>query len=309
MRKSLLLFLPILFSALSSYSQVGCGPGVPTFSVNLTGSPDSVWTSPNTARNGNCCTSTPPDRCIDFLITLDPGAIGITFNIISGAIPGGALYYQINCGPPQPLGSAICLSGPGPHLLTFCKPGTNANVYQISSIPAAVGGNDIVVNQGCSDTLHATGFQAGTVHWTSISPGAPGAYNSLLSCTACTDPIATGTSTAPHTVTYQVCGTPLATCVFPSMCDTVTVTCNPTLAVSIIPINPTICFGATSTTITAVASGGTTPYSYLWNNINPSPSITVGAGNYTVVLSDASGCSPVSASVTEIGRASCRERV
>ncbi|MFL5763603.1 MAG: PKD domain-containing protein [Bacteroidia bacterium] len=298
MRKLLLLSLLLIISVFSARAQIGCGGGVPTFNVNLTGNPDSVWTSPNTARNGNCCTSSPPEKCIDFIITLDPGAIGITFNIISGAIPGGALYYQINCGPPQPLGSAICLSGPGPHLLTFCKPGSNANVYQITSIPGAVGGNDIVVNQGCSDTLHATGFQPTTVNWTSISPGTPGQYNSLLSCTHCTDPIATGVSGAPTTVTYQVCGTPLATCVFPSACDTVTVTFNPTLAVSIIPINPTICFGSTSTTITAVPSGGTTPYSFLWNSINPSPSITVGAGNYTVVLSDASGCSPVTASVT-----------
>jgi gliding motility-associated-like protein len=298
MRK-LLLFLILLISvAFSAYSQVGCGPGVPTFNVNLTGNPDSVWTSPNVSRNGNCCTSTPPDRCIDFVITLDPGAVGITFNVISGAIPGGALFYQINCGPPQPVGTAICLSGPGPHLLTFCKPGSNANVYQITSIPAAVGGNNIIVNQGCSDTLHATGFTPASVNWTSISPGAPGAYNSLLSCTHCTDPIATGTSTAPSVVTYQVCGTPLASCTFPTACDTVTVTFNPTLAVSIVPINPTICFGSTSTTITAVPSGGTLPYSYLWNSVNPSQSITVGAGNYTVVLSDASGCSPVSATVT-----------
>src|SRR4051812_17068425 len=106
MRKLLLLLLPILSISLSAYSQ--CGPGVPTFNVNLTGNPDSIWTSPNTSRNGNCCTSTPPDRCIDFVITLDPGAVGITFNVISGAIPGGALFYQINCGPPQAVGTAIC---------------------------------------------------------------------------------------------------------------------------------------------------------------------------------------------------------
>lgn len=295
--KKLLLFIFVFFY-FSSFTYSQCGPGVPGFNVDLTGNPDSVWTSPSISRNGNCCTSTPPDRCVDFIITLDPGAVGITFDIVSGAIPGGALFYQINCGPPQALGSAICLTGVGPHLLTFCKPGTNANVYQISSIPAAVGGNDIIVNQGCTDTLHATGFTPASVTWTSISPGPVGTYNSLLSCTACVDPIATGTATAPSVVSYQVCGTPLSTCTFGTMCDTVTVTFNPTLAVSIIPINPTICFGSTSTTITAVASGGTPPYSYLWNSVNPSPSITVGAGNYTVMLTDASGCAPVYASVT-----------
>ncbi len=295
--KKLLLFF-IILSLTTEFTFAQCGPGVPTFNVNLTGTPSATWTSPSIARNGNCCTSTPPDKCVDFLITLDPGAIGITFNIISGAIPGGALFYQVNCGPPQALGSPICLTGVGPHLLTFCKPGSNANVYQITSIPAAVGGSNIVVNEGCVDTLTASGFQPGTMNWTSIAPGAPGAFNSLLSCTACPSPVVTGSGTAPSVVTYQVCGTPLATCVFPTMCDTVTVTFNPTLAVSIAPINPTICFGATSTTITATGSGGTPAYSYLWNNINPSPSITVGAGNYTVMLEDASGCAPVYASVT-----------
>lgn len=296
--KRLLLLIILISIVFPVLTKAQCGPGVPGFTVNLTGTPDSTWTSPNISRNGNCCGSTPPDRCINFIITLDPGAVGITFDIISGAVPGGALFYQINCGPPQALGTAICLTGPGPHLLTFCKPGTNANIYQITSIPAAVGGNNIVVNQGCTDTLHATGFTPASITWTSLSPGAPGAFNSLLSCTTCADPIVTGTATAPSTVTYQVCGTPLSTCTFGTICDTVTVTFNPTLAVSIIPINPTICFGSTSTTITAVPSGGTLPYSFLWNSINPSASISVGAGNYTVMLSDGSGCAPVYASVT-----------
>lgn len=296
--KKLLLFIFIFF-CFSSFIYSQCGPGVPAFNVDLTGSPDSIWTSPSVSRNGNCCTSTPPDKCIDFIITLDPNAAGITFNIISGAIPGGALFYQINCGPPQALGSAICLSGVGPHFLTFCKPGTNANVYQISSIPAAVGGTNVIVNEGCSDTLHATGFNDSTVTWNSIFPGAPGAYNSLLSCTSgCADPIATGTPTTPAFVNYLVCGIPASNCSFATTCDTVTVTFNPTLFVNITPINPTICFGATSTTITATGSGGSPPYSYLWNSVNPSQSINVGAGNYTVMLTDASGCTPIYASVT-----------
>src|SRR5687768_17065975 len=106
--KKVLLLLTLFFFSELTFSQ--CGPGVPTFTVDLTGDPDSTWTSPFVARNGNCCTSTPPDKCVDFVITLDPGAVGITFDIVDGAIPGGALFYQINCGPPQPVGTVICLS-------------------------------------------------------------------------------------------------------------------------------------------------------------------------------------------------------
>lgn len=297
MRIKLLIILFFCFLFIDSHGQ--CGGGVPGFNVNLTGNPDSVWTSPSISRNGNCCGTSAPDKCINFIITLDPGAVGISFDIIAGAVPGGALFYQINCGPPQALGTAICLSGPGPHLLTFCKPGNNPNVYQISSIPAAVGGTNLTVNDGCIDTLNAEGFIPSTITWNSIFPGASGAYNGYLSCTSgCTSPIVTGVGSAPPFVDYVVCGAPLSTCTFGTLCDTVRVTFNPTLAVTIAPLNPTICFGATSTTITATGSGGTTPYSYLWNSTNPSPTISVGAGNYTVQMTDASGCPPTYAMVT-----------
>ncbi|OFY83243.1 MAG: hypothetical protein A3F72_17905 [Bacteroidetes bacterium RIFCSPLOWO2_12_FULL_35_15] len=293
-----LLFIFITFLFLSkSYSQ--CDPDVPTFNVDLTGSPAGTWFSPNISRNGNCCGTSFPNTCIDFIITLDPGAVGINFDIFSGAVPGGALFYQINCGPQTALGSPICLSGVGPHLLTFCKPGNNPNVYQITSIPPAIGGTNIVINDGCIGQIIATGFNTSTVAWNSIYPGAPGTYNSYLSCTSnCLNPIVTPTGAPPSYIDYVICGQPASLCNFSTVCDTVRVTFNPTLAVNIIPINPTICFGQTSTTITAIGSGGTPPYSYLWNNVNPSQSINVGAGTYTVELSDVSGCPPTYNSVT-----------
>jgi len=275
-----------------------CGPNVPTFTVDLTGNPGGVWMSPNVVRNDQCCGQSGV-VCIQFIITLDPQATGIAFDIFSGAVPSGALYYQVNCGPQTALGSPICLSGVGPHVLTFCKPGNNPNVYQITSIPGPTSSTSIIVNDGCIDTLHAYGFNPATVTWNSIFPGAPGAYNSYLSCSAgCVDPIVTGTGTAPPYVDYVVCGQPASQCNFQTVCDTVRVTFNPTLGVTIVPQNPTICFGQTSTTITAVGSGGTQPYSYLWNNVNPSQTINVGVGTYNVQLSDASGCPPTYAQVT-----------
>lgn len=294
--RSTLLIILFLFS-LDSYSQ--CGPNVPTFTVNLTGNPGGTWISPNVIRNDNCCGTTAPNRCVEFIITLDPNAQGIAFSIASGAVPGGALFYQINCGPPQAVGAPICLSGVGPHILTFCKPGNNNNTYQITSIPGPTGGTDITVNDGCIDTLHATGFNQSTVTWNSIYPGTPGQYNSYLSCTSnCLNPIVTGSGSLPPYVDYVVCGQPAAQCNTQTVCDTVRVTFNPTLHVSIVPTNPTICFGQTSTTVTAIGSGGTPPYSYLWNNVNPSQTINVGVGTYNVQLSDASGCPPTYASVT-----------
>src|ERR1051326_2544451 len=267
MRLKLLLTLFAFYFSVRSYSQ--CGPGTPTFNVNLTGNPSAVWTSPNINRNDNCCGTTAPDRCIKFVITLDPNAVGVSFNIISGAVPPGALYYQIGCGPPQLVGQPICLTGPYPVILTFCKPGNNNNVYQITSIPPSTGGINIVVNNGCTGHFTATGFIDSTITWNSIFPGPAGAYNSYLSCTSgCASPSVTATAGYPPYVDYVVCGTPSAICASAVVCDTVRVTFNSTLAVTILPAVPTICFGQTSITLTANGSGGTPPYTYLWNNIN-----------------------------------------
>jgi gliding motility-associated-like protein len=173
--------------------------------------------------------------------------------------------------------------------------------FNIVNCPAPLvttGGNDITINDGCIGHLNATGYNAPTVSWHSIAPGAPGAYNSYLSCTTgCVNPTVQSSGMPPAFVDYVICGIS-STCNPTTICDTVRVNFNPTLAVTIIPANPTICFGQTSTVITAVGSGGTPPYSYLWNSVNPTQSITVGAGTYNVVLSDASGCPPTSASVT-----------
>lgn len=159
-------------------------------------------------------------------------------------------------------------------------------------------GSDITINDGCTDTLNATGFIPATVTWTSVYPGLPGTYNNYMSCTSgCLNPIVTSQGPPPAYVDYMICGN-AASCNNAFVCDTVRVTFNPTLHVTIQPIIPTICFGQTSTTITAYGSGGTPPYSYLWNNINPSQSNVVGAGTFTVMLTDSSGCPPAFTTVT-----------
>ncbi|MBL4704186.1 MAG: hypothetical protein JKY54_06680, partial [Flavobacteriales bacterium] len=118
----IIFFVTVVISNLT-HSQ--CDPSVPVFIADLTGGPDSVWVSPNVSRDGHCCGVTGANNCINFIITLDPGAAGISFNVISGAMPGGALFYQVNCGPAIAIGDPICLVGVGPHNITFCKPGNN----------------------------------------------------------------------------------------------------------------------------------------------------------------------------------------
>src|SRR5688572_21470323 len=105
----------LLFNSIG-YSQ--CSGSTPLFIVDLSSSPTATWTSPSVARDGSCCLD---NNCVAFLITLHPLATEISLNISSGAIPTGALFYQIGCGGLQSVGTITCISGVGPHLVTFCK--------------------------------------------------------------------------------------------------------------------------------------------------------------------------------------------
>lgn len=276
-----------------------CNAGVPTFTVNLTGNPAGTWMSPNTGRNDYCCNVTGNDACVQFIITLDPMSTGILFDIASGAVPPGALFYQINCGPQTQVGEPICLTGVGPHYLTFCKPGGNNNEYSITALAQPTAGPNITVNDGCSATMYCSGFDDTTIVWTSIFPGPAGTYDSYLSCTQDCDTVTvTPSGILPAFVDYQVCGASIGGCGTTPTCDTLRVYFNPTLNLQITPVQPTVCFGNTGTTITANPSGGSPPYTYLWSTGATTPSIYVGPGTYTVQLSDTSNCPPVTASVT-----------
>jgi hypothetical protein len=159
-------------------------------------------------------------------------------------------------------------------------------------------GPDVTVNQGCNQQLGAAGFTPASITWKSVYPGALGAYNNYLSCTSgCLNPTVTQLVGAPPYVDYQICGI-ASSCNHINTCDTVRVFFKPPLVVSIAPANPTLCVGQTSVTLTASGGGGTPPYTYLWNNINPAQSITVGTGTYTVKLSDVTGCPPAFSTVT-----------
>src|SRR5688572_972534 len=66
-----------------------CDPITPTFTVDLSSSPMATWISPNGKREGLCCGAASPDVCVQFIITLNPLANGISFDIASGAVPPG----------------------------------------------------------------------------------------------------------------------------------------------------------------------------------------------------------------------------
>jgi len=292
-------FLLLLFVLLdSSLHAQNCAPTVPSFTVNLSGSPSASWISPTVTRVDLCCGVSSPNTCVEFILTLDTGSQGINFNIYSGAVPGGSMFYQVNCGPPVAVGAPLCLSGPGPFEITFCKPGHNSNQYIITSIAKPGVSANISLDNGCTGRIGAVGFTKSTLVWNSIFPGAFGAFNSYMNCTSGCDTVqVTAQVGYPPFVDFQVCGTPSGGCIASTVCDTVRVYFNPTLFSNITPVNPTVCFGSAGTTITAHGTGGSPPYTYSWSNGANTQSVFVGPGTYSVSVKDSTNCPPTSSTV------------
>jgi hypothetical protein len=281
-------FLFCFLPGLSLHSQLNCGGNVPSFNVNLTGQPNGVWTSPNVVRVGSCCGD---NTCVGFSITLDPNSSGVSFSIISGAVPGGALSYQINCGGANTVGGPVCLSGIGPHYLTFCKVGNNANEYQIVSISKPVVPPSLTTNLGCSRSFNVQGVTPSSITWNSIFPGSSGQYNTNLNCaSSCSTLVYTPPVSPPPFIDYVICGTPSSSCVGSNFCDTIRVFTNPLLQGNFQQDTMVVCGNGGTTTLLPQISGGTPPYQYLWNTGASTASITTGIGSYQVRVTDQTGC-------------------
>lgn len=297
----MLLFVLFFRTNTVNAQSIYCDSIVPSFIVDLTASPVMTWVSPTIVRDGNCCGTTPPDNCLEFVITLHPNAIAVSFNIASGAVPPGALFYQIDCGPPTPVGSPICLTGVGPHTLTFCKPGNNNNTFSVTSFSAPITGADITLNAGCSGFLYGNYYNEPSIVWNSVGPGAVGDYNYLLSCTTgCDTTFVTAPMNAPPYVDFLICGLDIPDCNPNPVCDTIRVNFVPPVNVTITS-NPTFICGGGIATLTANLSGGTAPYSYLWDNGATTDTIVVGPGTYSVQVIDSSTCITSSDTITVPG--------
>ncbi len=286
-------FCALLLPTIASNAQ-NCDSSVPFYQVNLVGQPNGSWISPAFSRQGNCCNTVSPDRCASFEVLLDSQAAMVNFNIASGAIPTGSMFYQIECGPPTPVGQPICVVGQGPHHLTFCKPGNNQNTYIITSIPKPIFPHNVQVRIGCVKNITVLGLDTSTVVWNSIYPGSPGQYNSYLSCTSnCTNPLYNPAVNAPPYVDYKVCGLPTASpCGYSYVCDTIRIYNILPLSATVSPANATFCQNGPGVLLTATASGGDGNYIYIWRNPqnvivgNNSTYLAASAGIYTLEVRD-----------------------
>ncbi|TAL58018.1 MAG: T9SS type B sorting domain-containing protein [Bacteroidetes bacterium] len=112
--------------------------------------------------------------------------------------------------------------------------------------------------------------------------GTPG-YTYSWNPTAQTTPTATGLPAGVYTVSI----TDNNGCIVKTL---VQVTEPSLLTSSVSQIN-ILCFGNNTGTAAAAAAGGTPSYTYLWSNGQPTSSATaLTAGNYSVIITDANGC-------------------
>ena len=117
-KNSIITFLFVTFSWMA-WCQ--CNPDVPSYTIDLSGAPDSSWVlyeADALDRLGQCCGEPSNVNCIQFIITLDTNSAGIYFDY-DGAGGFGALNWTIDCGPEHNLKDTICVTDPGPFTLTF----------------------------------------------------------------------------------------------------------------------------------------------------------------------------------------------
>ncbi|MBU0488097.1 MAG: gliding motility-associated C-terminal domain-containing protein [Bacteroidetes bacterium] len=251
----------------NTHAQSGlCDSITPFYFVDLSANPDTIWVSPAESRNGLCCGNSSPDVCIEFELILNPDVIAINFRIASGAVPGGSMFYQIECGPQVAVGSPICVTAGEPVVLTFCKPGNNQNTYSITTITKPEAGPDQSTSEGCSVNINVSGLIPSTIIWSDVTSGT-GAYNSYLSCTGgCASTTVTPQPGFPPYVDYLVCGAPLSgqCSPVPYFCDTIRVYFYPAVQNSITPNPAYYCENNPGVMLNPVINGGVPPLEYIW---------------------------------------------
>lgn len=198
-------------------------------------------------------------------------------------------------------GSATVNSSGGTGPYTFNWTPGNLTSQTISNMSAGTYQATVTDSKGCSSTVAVTltqptpvsvnatpvatscGNNNGTA--TAVASGGTGPYTYLWSPGNQTTSVATGLATG----TYTVLVTDAFGC---TRTNSATVAANPLPVASIVSTTDVSCFGGNNGSSLVIASNGLAPYTYQWqgtsdidNNLN-----NVSAGNYSVIITDARGC-------------------
>ena len=160
----------ILSQNLNAQHLPECDTIVPFFSPDLTSSPNSMYITPEIIRKGQCCGGASNENYVSFYVTLHPNVASVEIGILPGyADPGGSGFYNVIvggdttatsgvCGPDVAGGDPTCITGSGPHKITYHKPGKNKVKYYLKQIPQPTFPQDDTTRIGCSLPLNIYGF-------------------------------------------------------------------------------------------------------------------------------------------------------
>lgn len=119
----------------------GVAQGQPctNFTANLTSNPTASWTnSAFFSPSGQCCGVSPGTQCFSYVVTLHPSANAVAINLTRQGGTWGQIEYYVNCikygtvEENQPL--VVCLNGPGPHTITFCRTGVTSPTFSATLV-------------------------------------------------------------------------------------------------------------------------------------------------------------------------------
>ena len=259
-------------------------PGiVPTYIVDLSGDPAGTFLSCEVVRDGQCNCALGSERCVEFIVTLHPDAIGVVLRKASGSNASGNQDFIVNgdCVNIGKLDQRYCISGVGPHSIVYCESGGNNHTYEIISVPSNIVAPTVVVAEGCNARIEVSGsIDGSTATWTGVSGNASTGY---LSCTAgCLNPVFTppaNINSPTETFTYRVCANASTI-----LCGNTIVVCKDVQVIAYPNIDVTIpnyayCANEPSWPV-AVSANPAGTYYYIWYNgpNNSSPVAGQGAG-------------------------------
>ena len=206
-------------------------------------------------------------------------------------------------------------SGPGTYTYSWAGPTSNGAVSQdVTNLSAGVYSVTVTDANGCKATASYTLMQPTALNLatTALNPACFGTATGAITTTATggtssytyrwTGPMGPGAQTATadrQNLTSLLAGTYSVTLTDAQSCTLVrslTLTNPPALTVSTTAQNPA-CFGTNTGSAMSQPAGGTAgrasqPYTYLWSNGATTQNLAnVGAGTYTVTVTDAQGCS------------------
>ncbi|NLA23436.1 MAG: hypothetical protein GX879_00560, partial [Bacteroidales bacterium] len=266
-------FILFLFSTDLKAQSNPCTTPTPIHSIDLSSSPDAVYTSPSGSSNflgraGACCPNN-ESRCLVFFVELHENAVGVKVEVIDGT--NGPTHYRVGCGSNVAMGSVTCVNGPGIIAITCCRSGTTSinnsrNRYRITSYggpSVSVSPNPAVFCSPESSVLLSSNVSGGTPPYIYAWHNAFDGGGSVISTSS------TYTATSHGDYSLLVYDNSTVNC--PSVVN-VPVLSTPLISVS--PPNPYLC---DNTSLILTASGAD---SYTWS---PSDELSTTEGNIVSV--------------------------